>query len=229
MPFEEEDENALENELNKGALWAITYGDLMSYLMLFFLIMFSFTFSEQGMAFFESLSEVQKTFGGEENKELMDKKKAAVKEEDLAKEIQEKFSKNKDIDEFAQVELTEEKIKITLRDSILFASGEVDLGDNAKSVLHEVAEFARPMENKIVIEGHTDDTPVSASSKFISNWVLSMARAYKVLIYFNEDEDLPANRLACVGYGEHQPVASNETPEGRASNRRIEITLVRVQ
>ncbi|MEK6542888.1 MAG: OmpA family protein [Elusimicrobiota bacterium] len=217
----------LENQLNKGALWAVTYGDLMSYMMLFFLLMFSFSISEEGMAFIESLSEVQKTFGGEENKELTDRKAKVMKEEELAKEMQSKFSGAKSMKEFTDVEMTEEKIKITLREGIMFGAGGVDLDDRSREVLHEVAEFLRDMPNRIVVEGHTDNSPIPKNSKFVSNWVLSMGRAYKVLRYFVEEEKIDPRRLACVGYGEFQPLVDNSTPEGRNRNRRIEITLIR--
>ncbi|MEK7287583.1 MAG: flagellar motor protein MotB [Elusimicrobiota bacterium] len=217
----------LESQLNKGALWAVTYGDLMSYLMLFFLLMFSFSISDQGMAFVAGLSEVQQSFGGEENKELKDRHSKLVKEEELAKEIQDKFSANSDLEKFTKVELTEEKIKITLRESIVFDIGDVDLKPGAKAVLHEVAGFVRTMPNRVVIEGHSDNIPIPKGSKYVSNWVVSMARAYRVLKYFIDEEDLPPERMACVGYGEYMPTADNSTVEGRAQNRRIEITLVR--
>lgn len=226
------DDNELDNQLNKGALWAVTYGDLMSYLMLFFLLMFSFSLSEKGMSFVESLSEVQKAFGGQENKELMDRKAAVVKEEAVAEEIKKKFQGGNGASgkpALAQVEMTEEKIKITLREGILFDPGDVQVKDSAIQVLHEVAEFVHGMPNKIIIEGHTDNLPVPKGSKYVSNWVISMARAYKVLTYFTEVEKVSPERLACIGYGEFQPVADNSTPEGRMQNRRIEITLVRKQ
>lgn len=217
----------LESQLNKGALWAVTYGDLMSYLMLFFMLMFSFSISEQGMAFIEGLSEVQKSFGGEENKEIAERRAKLVKEEELAKEIQEKFRAKADLDKFTKVELTEEKIRITLREAIVFGVGDADLKPEAKAVLHEVAEFVRTMPNRMVIEGHSDNQPIPKGSKFVSNWVVSMARAYRVLKYFIDEEGLPPQRMACVGYGEYMPIADNATPEGMAQNRRIEITLVR--
>ena len=233
MAGSDDSENDLESELNKGALWAVTYGDLMSYLMLFFLIMYSFSISDEGAAFVQSLSEVQKTFGGEENKEMLDKRNKIVKEEELAREFQEKIQGKQGAggvpNSMTQIEVNEEKIKITLREAIVFDLGDVDLKPSAKTVLHEVAEFAKGLPNKMLIEGHSDNTPIPKGSKYVSNFVVSMARAYKVLNYFIEEEKFLPERLACAGYGEYQPIADNSTPEGRAQNRRIEITLVRTK
>lgn len=229
MPLDigRDNDEELENQLNKGALWAVTYGDLMSYMMLFFLLMFSFSISEEGMAFIESLSAVQKTFGGEENKELTEKKAKIMREEELAKEIQGKFQQTQNLKDFTEVQMTEEKIKITLREGIVFDAGGVELDVRSKEVLHEVAEFVRPMPNRVIVEGHTDNMPIPKNSKFVSNWVLSMARAYKVLRYFVDEEKIDPKRLSCVGYGEYHPLVDNDTPEGRSKNRRIEITLMR--
>lgn len=219
-------EDDQENHLNKGALWAIIYGDLMSYLMLFFLLMFSFSVSDENTDFVESLSEVQQAFGGEANKELIERKAAEIKEEAQGEEMKKRFSAPAS-ESFANVEMNEEKIKITFREGILFQTGAAELAPGADKVLHEVADFMREMPNQIVIEGHTDNIAIPKGSKYVSNWVLSMARAYRVLTYFAEVEKIAPQRLAAAGYGEYQPIADNATPEGRGQNRRIEITLIR--
>lgn len=223
--FVERDED-LENLLNKGALWAVTYGDLMSYLMLFFLLMFSFAVSYGGLDFLTSLSQVQEVFGGEQNLELLAKKQQEEKEKRLADEVQKKLAAS-GMQQYTKVDITEEKVRITLREPILFDIGGTDLKPTAKTVLNEVASFLKTLPNDVTIEGHTDNLPIPKKSRLRSNWILSMERAYGVLQFFIDSAGLPPQRLACVGYGEFRPVNGNNTPEGRALNRRIEITIVR--
>lgn len=76
------------------------------------------------------------------------------------------------------------------------------------------------------IEGHTDNRPLGRKSAFKSNWELSAARAFSVLQFFLKEGVAP-EKLSAVGYGEFKPIKSNETPEGRNANRRIEINIVR--
>jgi chemotaxis protein MotB len=87
--------------------------------------------------------------------------------------------------------------------------------------------------NSIRVEGHTDDRPIQPGSElyddFPTNWELSSARAVKVVRILNEDFQIPGPRLQAVGYGEYQPVESNNIEEGRAYNRRIEVIIMRRQ
>ncbi len=81
----------------------------------------------------------------------------------------------------------------------------------------------RKFPAEVRVEGHTDDVPIH-TARFPSNWDLSAARAVAVARYF-QSAGLPADRLAATGYGENRPVATNDTPEGRTANRRVEILL----
>ena len=78
----------------------------------------------------------------------------------------------------------------------------------------------------ISIEGHTDNVPIGRRSRYASNWQLSTARALAAVNYFQRHNAVNPQRLQVVGHGEHQPVSSNETAEGRQQNRRIEIRLM---
>ena len=77
----------------------------------------------------------------------------------------------------------------------------------------------------IRVDGHTDDVPLSGQGQFKDNWELSQARALAVVRFMQSDLGFPPNRLAATGFGEYQPVATGETPEARAQNRRIELKL----
>lgn len=227
----------LENALNQGALWAVTYGDLMSYMMIFFLILFSFGISKKkGSArgaggdkankeYQSSLVSIQKIFGGKPSSEELARAEARVKEEEMASKLQQEMSAQKLAGD-AKVETGEFKIKLVLGSGVLFDSGKAELKGDALELLKTVAEQLRTVNNQIVVEGHTDNVPVRGG-KYGSNWELSMARAYAVLRFF-EQHGVPPSRLAGIGYGEHRPLVENKTAEDKAKNRRIEIYLIRV-
>lgn len=110
-------------------------------------------------------------------------------------------------------------------DQVMFAPGDATVTEAGATILREVAEAVRPLPNRISIEGHTDDVPIS-TARFRSNWELSTARATEVLRYLVDQLGIPASRVQAAGYGEQQPIASNDTPEGRAKNRRVEIAIL---
>ena len=125
-----------------------------------------------------------------------------------------------------RVELTELRGRMTvkMKDRILFASGSATIGREGRQALHAVADALRNVQERTIrVEGHTDNVP-TAGGAFPTNWELSSARALAVVRYLQE-AGLDPTRLAAAGYGEFQPVASNDTPEGRSQNRRIEIVL----
>jgi chemotaxis protein MotB len=92
-------------------------------------------------------------------------------------------------------------------------------------VLTEVAAALKKIDGDILVEGHTDNRPL-ASQRYPSNWELSTARAAQVVKFFSEAGKIAPRRLAAVGYAASKPIATNDTPKGRASNRRVEIVLL---
>jgi len=217
----------LENQLNKGAMWAVTYGDLMSYMMIFFLVLFSFSISKKNSAassrYEESLSNIQRTFGGKTNVKMLEKAKAQQNEDALARQVRD----DKRLAGMVQVESTETKVRLVLTEAVLFDSGRAELKSRARGILSNLSEKLKGLPNDIVVEGHTDNLRIR-KGRFASNWELSMSRAYAVISYFEETGMAPA-RLAGIGYGENRPLEDNSTPEGRAKNRRIEIDLIKTR
>ena len=122
------------------------------------------------------------------------------------------------------VGMKREGLVITLSDSLLFDVGSATVRPEAKEVLGRLATVFAQSPGNIRIEGHTDNVPPTPS--FPSNWELSARRAAGVLRYFTETVGLPADRFEAAGYGEFRPVAPNDTREGRAKNRRVEIVLL---
>lgn len=117
------------------------------------------------------------------------------------------------------------RLQVRALESVLFDSGRAEIKTEGREVLARVAEQLRQLEgHRVRVEGHTDSVPIS-NQRFPSNWELSAARAVTVVRFLIEQGLDPAG-LSAEGLGPHQPIADNDTPEGRARNRRIEIVLV---
>jgi len=218
----------LENQLNKGALWAVTYGDLMSYLMIFFLVLFSFSIAKtdktKSRKYEQSLVSIQKSFGGKVSSPKLDRAKAQENEEKVVSNLKESMQ-SQELKNLVQIQSNERKVKLVLTEGVLFGSGQADLKEPARKVLIPIIAELKKIPNDIIIEGHTDNVPVKGG-KYSSNWELSMARAYSVLLFFTA-QGVEPRHLAGIGYGENRPVGDNAIPEGRAQNRRIEISLMK--
>lgn len=121
------------------------------------------------------------------------------------------------------------KLKVNMLDEILFDSGKTTVKPQGLEVLERVGSIlANVKDRAISIEGHTDNVPIGAELKkrYPTNWELSAVRATTVARYLQEKTGIDPGLLSAIGYGEYQPVALNESEEGRAKNRRIEIVLV---
>jgi chemotaxis protein MotB len=128
-----------------------------------------------------------------------------------------------------KLEEIEGKLKVTFVDKILFDSGSIMIKPKGKEVLLKLADSFRDNEaQNIVVEGHTDEVQIGAAllDRFPTNWELSTARATAVVRFLQEKGNIKPERLTASGFSFYQPVATNDTPEGRKQNRRIEIILV---
>ncbi len=118
--------------------------------------------------------------------------------------------------------------QITLDGEMTFATGSARLTSDGSAVLDRIWEVIGEYPDRtVLIEGHTDNVPIAPKwqSRFKSNWELSSARAHAVLHYVRGKFNTDPTKIGAVGYGEHRPMTSNETAEGRASNRRVVITI----
>ncbi|AKH20181.1 flagellar motor protein MotD [Sedimenticola thiotaurini] len=126
-----------------------------------------------------------------------------------------------------KVTRTQRGIGVEMKSSMLFASGSARLSREALKALRKVVLIVKPLSNMINVEGHTDNVPISTIS-FPSNWELSAARAASVVHYFAK-LGVASERMAAIGYGEFRPLASNDTPEGRRRNRRVNLFIMSQQ
>lgn len=116
------------------------------------------------------------------------------------------------------------ELVLRLPERLMFEAGDAALHDEAKVALAAVADEIVRHPIRVRIEGHTDGRPIR-TEKYPTNWELSTARATAVVAYFLEHTKIEPPRLAAAGYAEYHPIASNETPEGRAQNRRVDIVI----
>jgi len=209
----------------RSTAWAVTFGDMVTLLLTFFILVIVI------------MNEAEKHLDEIVNLLL----------DDTYKEIRDEL-KSQNI----QVDRVTKGVKITIASGQLFPSAESELRREVLPVLNQIGTLIK--ESKIVniqndpkflqflaaieknnkkinveirTEGHTDNLPLpqELTSKWKSNWELSTARALNVVELLSEFSQLPEDKFSAMGYGEFRPTSKNDTPEGRARNRRVEIYL----
>ena len=175
----------------------------------------------------ESLDLHTRNLAIEVEQERMAREQALSQMQSSYSELQQQMQQEIERGEITISEL-EGRLTVNMVDSILFPSGSAQIKKEGLKVLKRVADIVKEVEDKdIVVEGHTDNIPISSRIKkyFDSNWELSTARAVTV-VRFLQDQGIPGERLSAAGHGEFRPIADNATRKGRAQNRRIQIVLV---
>jgi len=212
-------------------LWVVTYGDLMSLLLTFFVLIVSFSSTER-VKFKAAISSIQEGMGiWPESAGLMERIQldAVTKQSLQSQEFIEQLSEiieELDMKEAVEVYNTAEGLKIIISDPLLFESGYAIIQPRFKMLLGKISKLIKAMTfTEIRIEGHTDNVPIN-TTLFPSNWDLSAARALEATKYIAFQGGLPPEKLSAVGYGEYRPREDNATAGGRAKNRRVEIHLL---
>lgn len=212
--------------------WVMTYADMMSLLLTFFVLIVSFS-SLQESKFKQAAQSLQEAFGLMPHHESVieftnpvypDRIEDSI-ESEVYYEMQEleQVILESGIDQEVEIQLQENGVMFRIQSPFLFASGQAELLDDPRKVLDELSTLFRKFPYQVRIEGHTDSLPIN-SARYPSNWELSAARAVTVARYF-QGLGLPPDRIAATGYGEYHPIEVNETAAGRRKNRRVEIFL----
>lgn len=136
---------------------------------------------------------------------------------------------NMGLEDEVGLERIDGEVVMSFPDELAFPSGSSGMTEEFAAALDRIAPVLNQTNGEIHIAGHTDNIPVSASSPYISNWDLSAARATAVLHHMIDLDGTDPTRMVIQGYGDSRPVASNDTPEGRSKNRRVEITIQMVE
>ena len=215
-----------EDEEPTSPFWMATFSDMMTLLLTFFVMLVAMS-SVEVKKFEEALSYFTGRRGLMAEQGVMpgvmgiatqnDARDQASQFEEIARAVQ-----DAGLGAAVDVDLTERGVRVTFVDSVAFAPGSVVLDDPARGVLRTVAEMATGVA-AVEVEGHTDDRPI-ATAAYPSNWELSAARAAAVVRFLAASPGaLEPDRYVASGHGEYRPRAPNDTPEGRARNRRISV------
>lgn len=172
-----------------------------------------------------SRSEIESEEEGESNIQDQYEQAALAESEEMAENVQSAIDEL-GISNSVEVEFDEQYVMLNLSGAILFESGKSEIMPEAYDIIDKIAVvLERYDQNIIEIEGHTDSVPISSSSKYESNDVLSMYRALSVADYIRSVTDLNPAYIKSSGRGDYVPIADNTTSEGRARNRRVVIKI----
>jgi chemotaxis protein MotB len=236
--------------------WLVSYADFITLLFAFFVVMFASSQKDKSSAKAVSdsvreaiehgqLSNAVATALGrgrhQNSKPPTNAEKVAISEnlkpqlgnpanghpEDLAKSMQ-KLQKGLDAElKSGKVNLSLEArgLVISLREAAFFASGDDAVQPASFPILQKIADVMQELPNSVRLEGHTDSVPIH-NSRFRSNWELSTARGIAMLDLLEKRFQIPESRLCVAGYAENAPSDTNDTEEGRAHNRRVDVVLL---
>lgn len=221
--------------------WLVTYADLITLLMVFFVVLYSMSKVDANK--FQAMADALSVSLGSGAPALQldvsqyPEGTAPVDEGatttpspeqtsiDNIKEKLDAFAQDNSINSQLVTDVEERGLVISIQETLLFDSGSDILSLQAHTILRQISAILAASPNYIRVEGHTDTIPIS-SGRFPSNWELSVLRASNV-IHILSSEGIDVKRMSAVGYGEFRPLAANDTPEGRARNRRVDLIILR--
>jgi len=227
--------------------WLIIYLDVFTLMLSVFVILLGYKMhSEQSykqltQALFESAFQQQQlAVNAEQKYKAIQRELDEKKDNDAVENVHDKVKDERQNREQIKLELqqliqkydlfgsinlreTETAVKLEIDEKILFKLGVADLTENGEDVLAKLFPILKTRQGNIFIEGHTDSLPI-ATQQFPSNWELSTQRATTVLRFLIA-EGIQATRLRAIGFADTQPVAKNDTAQGRAKNRRVSIVI----
>ena len=233
--------------------WLITYSDLITLLLVFFIVLYSMSEvkNDKFNALVESLrttfsgdavvnqsnnpptttSEIPKSIDhSDESKSKQNETDTNEEDEDkldaLYVQLQEYIDKN-NLATKIELDNIPRGVQITLKEKILFDLGKADIKKDAKNIMESMGGILNSVSNPITVEGHTDNNPIISSSEFNSNWELASKRAENVMLFLIQNDGIKPSRMRYTSYGEYHPIVKNDTKTHQAMNRRVNIVILR--
>jgi chemotaxis protein MotB len=238
------------NDEHMDESWLVPYADLLTLVLALFIVLFAMS-SVDAQKFQQLARAFNSTFTGgtgvleypsptpNGKVEQLDKYKEHTSldteeaqkqlEQQKLKEIQEKINsyiKENNLESKLKTTLTDEGLLITILNDIFFDSGKADIRNKDKKLAMEISELLvmNPPRN-IIVSGHTDNVPIN-NAEYDSNWHLSVMRAVNFMKLLIDNEKLDPKVFSAKGFGEYNPVVSNDTKDGRQKNRRVEVLVL---
>ena len=228
--------NKDNNDEGGSPAWMTTFGDMMTLLLVFFVMMYSMSVLDVDR-FMGFISAFQNQLGVLEggrtvtDEDLMARGSrgedfnVAHQNVQMVREQMEEFIQERDLEDNVGMQMTDRGLVVSVTGEVLYEIGRAEIRPEGAALLNEIIENIKGIPNEIMVEGHTDNWPIS-TEQFPSNWELSTARATNVVRYFIENTDINPARFSAAGYSEYRPVVPNDTAESRAQNRRVEIVVL---
>lgn len=223
-------------ESSGGGEWLTTYSDMVTLLLCFFVLLFSFSNvdAEKFRSIMSSFRGGTGILSGGTSLDIPynltdDQLDVGVELEDLLGHLEE-YVDTLGLGDRIIIQPEERGIVIRFMDNVFFDSGSAEIKLEAFEILDSVAEILNREEfqhRHIKVEGHTDTDPIVRASKYATNWELSAARATNVLRYLVEVGSIDGSRISSSGYSYYRNIAPNDTPENKAKNRRVDIVILR--
>ena len=216
--------------------WMVTYSDLVTLLLTFFVLLLSMA-NMDPVKFTEASSSLKDAFGMHNEPAHVDFAIPVLPsppitpyspiQQHTTQKVYDKIKSQIDSrrleNNVGVIQNDDESIILRINDSVLFDTGSAKIAPKAYSILRTVADIIQPLPMDLRIEGHTDDIPVSGSK--YSNWDLSVERAVSVMRFFTQSDLLPLDRMAAIGYGKKRPLIPNQDDVSRGKNRRVDFFL----
>ncbi len=220
-----------ENDEPSAPFWMATFSDMATILLTFFVMIVAMSEVEvkkfkEALSYFQGRSGIllNEAVAPSPQTQMTSSPQTSASYEDVMRyeEVLQYLDEN-ELSDRVKVNLTDRGLQVIMTDSVMFRSGNAELVESSKTILALVSQVLQHGVRSVVVEGHTDNRPIS-TNVFPSNWELSAARASAVVRYLSRLNNTSSNEdYVAVGYGEHRPAADNNTASGRARNRRVEI------
>ena len=195
--------------------WVVSYSDFVTMLLALFIVMFAIS---------QNVAKTQAKIIEDNNLQVIENATGETHKtvDELIQELNTKLAENSSV----KLVKDERGLIVRMNDSILFDEGSAIIKKNASNTLTEIINVLTTVDNKILVEGHTDSTPINTNT-YPSNWELSTARATNIIGYIIRTGKIPPQRLSAAGYGEYMPIADNTSSGGRLLNRRVDIIILK--